>query len=155
MIYKQERIGLHGVPFIIYKFRTMYQDSEREGIPKLSCENDERVTRFGKFMRKYRLDELPQFYNVLKGEMSLVGPRPERRYFIDQIIQQAPYYQRLTNVRPGITSWGMVKFGYANTVEKMIERSRFDISYMENMSLIIDIKILIYTIKTIFTGKGL
>jgi len=133
----------------------MYQDSEREGIPKLSCENDERVTRFGKFMRKYRLDELPQFYNVLKGEMSLVGPRPERRYFIDQIIQQAPYYQRLTNVRPGITSWGMVKFGYANTVEKMIERSRFDISYMENMSLIIDIKILIYTIKTIFTGKGL
>jgi len=133
----------------------MYQDSEREGIPKLSCENDERVTRFGKFMRKYRLDELPQFYNVLKGEMSLVGPRPERRYFIDQIIQQAPYYQRLTNVRPGITSWGMVKFGYANTVEKMIERSRFDISYMENMSLIIDIKILIYTIKTILTGKGL
>ena len=143
------------MPFIIYKFRTMYQDSEREGIPKLSCENDERVTRFGKFMRKYRLDELPQFYNVLKGEMSLVGPRPERRYFIDQIIQQAPYYQRLTNVRPGITSWGMVKFGYANTVEKMIERSRFDISYMENMSLIIDITILIYTIKTIFTGKGL
>ncbi|MBP6230387.1 MAG: sugar transferase [Paludibacteraceae bacterium] len=155
IIYKQQRIGLHGEPFMMYKFRTMYEDAEQDGVPQLSSKNDDRITPFGRFMRKYRFDELPQFYNVLKGDMSLIGPRPERSYFVEQIVQVAPYYYRLFNVRPGITSWGMVKFGYANTVEKMVERAHFDISYIENMSLLIDGKILIYTIKTIVTGRGI
>jgi exopolysaccharide biosynthesis polyprenyl glycosylphosphotransferase len=155
VLYKQQRVGLYGVPFMMYKFRTMYTNAEQDGIPRLSCENDERITPFGRFMRKYRIDELPQFFNVLKGDMSIIGPRPERKYFVDKIIEQAPYYYRLFNIRPGITSWGMVKYGYANTVEKMIERAQFDISYIENMSLLIDSKIFIYTIKTIVTGRGI
>jgi len=151
---KQERIGYHGKPFMIYKFRTMREDAEKDG-PLLSSEKDERITPFGQIMRKYRLDELPQFWNVLKGEMSLVGPRPERKYYIDKIVKQAPYFYLLHNVRPGISSWGMVKFGYARNVDQMIERMQYDILYYENMSLMLDIKILIYSIKTICTGKGI
>jgi exopolysaccharide biosynthesis polyprenyl glycosylphosphotransferase len=151
---KQERIGYRGKPFMIYKFRTMYDDAEKDG-PLLSSEKDERVTPYGQIMRKYRLDEFPQFWNVLKGDMSLVGPRPERKYYIDKIVKQAPYFYLLHNVRPGITSWGMVKFGYARNVEQMIERMQYDILYYENMSLMLDIKILIYTIKTICTGNGI
>jgi exopolysaccharide biosynthesis polyprenyl glycosylphosphotransferase len=151
---KQPRIGYLGKPFMIYKFRTMRDDAEKDG-PLLSSENDERITPFGQIMRKYRLDEFPQFWNVLKGDMSLVGPRPERKYYIDRIVKQAPYFYLLHNVRPGITSWGMVKFGYARNVEEMIERMQYDILYYENMSLMLDVKILIYTIKTICTGKGI
>ena len=154
VLFKQERIGYRGKPFLIYKFRTMYTDSEAD-TPMLSKENDPRITPFGHFLRKYRIDELPQFWNVLKGDMSLVGPRPERRYFIDQIVHRAPYYYLLHNVRPGITSLGMVKYGYASNVDQMVERLRFDILYYENMSLALDITILIYTIKTVFTGKGI
>jgi len=153
IFYAQERIGRFGMPFMIYKFRSMYVDSELNG-PALSRKNDSRITNFGLFMRKSRLDELPQFYNVLIGDMSLVGPRPERQFFIDQIVERAPQFVHLHKVRPGITSWGQVKFGYAENVDEMIERLRYDIVYIENMSLYTDIKILIYTVKIIFRLEG-
>lgn len=154
VFFRQERIGYLGQPFWMYKFRTMYVNAEENG-PSLSSEDDLRVTPFGRIMRKYRLDELPQFWNVLKGDMSLVGPRPERKYFIERIVRKAPFYYLLHNVRPGITSLGMVKYGYAGSVDEMIERLEYDILYYENMSLILDITILIYTVKTVFTGKGI
>ncbi len=153
VFFRQERIGYLGQPFWMYKFRTMYVNAEENG-PSLSSEDDLRVTPFGRIMRKYRLDELPQFWNVLKGDMSLVGPRPERKYFIDEIVKTAPYYYLFHNVRPGITSLGMVKYGYAASVDKMVERMEYDILYYENMSLTLDLTILIYTVKTVITGKG-
>lgn len=154
VIYRQERIGRHQTPFFIFKFRTMYEDAESQG-PRLSKEDDPRITKIGKWMRKYRLDELPQFWNVLKGEMSVVGPRPEREFYIRQIIEKAPYYTLVCQVRPGITSWGMVKYGYASNVDQMVERTRFDLIYLANMSLSVDCKILIYTLKTVVGGEGL
>ena len=154
VFFRQERIGYLGQPFWMYKFRTMYVNAEENG-PSLSSEDDLRVTPFGRIMRKYRLDELRQFWNVLKGDMSLVGPRPERKYFIDEIVKTAPYYYLLHNVRPGITSLGMVKYGYAASVDKMVERMEYDILYYENMSLTLDLTILIYTVKTVITGKGI
>ncbi len=154
VFYRQERIGLKQRPFDIIKFRTMYTDAEAAG-PRLSADNDPRITPVGRILRKYRLDELPQFWNVLKGEMSIVGPRPERAYFIEQIMKEAPYYALVYQVRPGITSWGMVKYGYASNVAQMVERTRYDLIYMSNMSLFVDIKILIYTVRTVVTGKGL
>ena len=153
VIYSQERIGKFQVPFKIYKFRTMFENAEAAG-PQLSNNEDARVTKVGKWMRKYRLDELPQFWNVLKGDMSIVGPRPEREFYIKQIIEKAPYYTLVCQVRPGITSWGMVKYGYASSVEQMVERTRFDLIYLANMSLSVDCKILIYTIKTVVGGEG-
>jgi exopolysaccharide biosynthesis polyprenyl glycosylphosphotransferase len=153
VFYSHERIGRYGKPFTIYKFRSMYSDAEANG-PALSSHNDSRITPFGMFMRKVRLDELPQFYNVLIGDMSLVGPRPERQFFIDQIIKKAPHFNHLQKVRPGITSWGQVKFGYASNVDEMIERLKYDILYIENMSLMVDFKILIYTVKTILNASG-
>jgi exopolysaccharide biosynthesis polyprenyl glycosylphosphotransferase len=153
VFFRQERIGYRGKPFTIFKFRTMYAGSDRQG-PLLTERGDKRITSFGHFLRKYRLDEIPQFWNVLKGDMSLVGPRPEQRYYIDRIVEKAPYYYLLHNVRPGITSYGMVRYGYADTVDKMIERLHYDIIYYENMSLMFDITILLYTVKTVFTGKG-
>lgn len=153
VLYSQERIGRYGKPFNILKFRSMYIDAEKNG-PALSSKFDNRVTPFGKFLRKYRLDELPNFINVLKGEMSLVGPRPERQFFIDQIVKKAPHYSHLQKVRPGITSWGQVKYGYAENVDQMIERLKYDIIYIENMSLLVDLKILIYTIQTVLKGRG-
>ena len=153
IFYSHERIGRYGNPFTIYKFRSMKQNSEKNG-PALSSDNDPRITKFGKFMRKSRLDELPQFYNVIIGDMSLVGPRPERQFFIDKIVEVAPHYIHLLKVRPGITSWGQVKFGYAENVDEMVERLKYDIIYIENMSLYIDLKIIIYTVKIIFKLEG-
>ena len=152
-IYRQERIGLHGIPFYILKFRTMCVDAEQQ-TPMLSQDNDPRITRVGAFLRKYRLDELPQMWNVLRGDMSLVGPRPERAYFIRQIEQIAPYYCLLYKIRPGLTSWGPIKVGYTDTIDKMVERLNYDITYMENMSLRLDLKILFFTIGVIIDGKG-
>ena len=151
--YSQQRIGLHGKPFAIYKFRTMVQHAE-DDVPQLSTDDDPRVTKVGHFMRKYRLDELPQMWNILKGDMSIVGPRPEREFFINQIVEQAPYYCLLYKIRPGMTSWGPIRVGYTDTLQKMIDRLNYDIVYMENMSLRLDIKILFYTIGVIVDGKG-
>jgi len=153
ILYSHERIGLHGKPFYIHKFRSMYTDAEKMG-PALSSQDDPRITPFGKFLRKVRLDELPQFYNVLIGEMSIVGPRPERLYFINLITQKAPHYRHLHKVRPGITSWGQVKYGYAENVDQMIERLKYDLLYIENMSLYVDLKILIYTVLIVLQGRG-
>jgi exopolysaccharide biosynthesis polyprenyl glycosylphosphotransferase len=153
VFYLQERIGYLGKPFKIVKFRTMYDGSEN-GVPRLSSANDERITPLGRIMRKYRVDELPQLWNILKGDMSVVGPRPERKYFIDQIIEQAPYYCLLYKIRPGLTSWGPIRIGYSDTVEKMIERLNYDIIYLDNMSLTTDFKILAQTVEIIFKGKG-
>jgi exopolysaccharide biosynthesis polyprenyl glycosylphosphotransferase len=153
VFYSQERIGLHGRPFRIHKFRSMYVNAETNG-PRLSSQDDPRITSWGKVMRKWRLDELPQFYNVLKGEMSLVGPRPERRYYIDQILNITSDYKHLHRVKPGITSLGMVKFGYAENIHQMIARMKYDLIYIENMSLMLDVQILLYTLRTIVQGRG-
>ena len=153
IFYAQERIGYRGKPFKMHKFRSMYVDAEASG-PALSSDDDPRITPFGRIMRKYRLDEIPQFYNVLKGTMSLVGPRPERQYFIDKIVERAPEYMLLHKVKPGITSWGQVKYGYAENVDEKVERLRYDLLYLENMSLATDIKILLYTVLIIFQGRG-
>ena len=153
IFYRQERLGKNGRTFKIIKLRSMYNDAEAQG-PQLSSEEDPRITPWGRTMRKFRLDELPQFLNVLKGDMSIVGPRPERRFFFDQIIATAPQYRYLLKVKPGITSWGMVKFGYAENVEEMIERARYDLIYTENITLVNDIKILFYTLVTVLQGRG-
>lgn len=153
VIYSQERIGQHRTPFRIYKLRSMKVDAEKAG-PALSAEDDPRVTRIGRFMRKYRLDELPNLWNVLRGDMSLVGPRPEREFFLRQMREVAPYCTLLHQVRPGLTSLGMVKFGYAASVEEMLLRLKYDLLYIQNLSLTLDLKIMFYTLRTIIKGEG-
>jgi exopolysaccharide biosynthesis polyprenyl glycosylphosphotransferase len=154
VIYSQERVGLYGIPFRIYKFRTMIDNAEADGVPQLTLDDDPRITPIGHWLRKYRLDELPQLWNILRGDMSIVGPRPERPYFVQQIMKDAPYYCLLYKVRPGLTSWGPIRVGYTDTMEKMIERLNADVVYVENMSLLLDMKILFYTIGVILSGKG-
>ena len=153
VFFYQERIGIHGGLFKIIKFRSMSIDAEKNG-PQLSSDSDPRITKWGNIMRRYRIDELPQFWNVLIGEMSLVGPRPEREFYAKKIIEKAPHYKHLQKVKPGITSWGMVRYGYASSVDEMIERLRYDIIYIENMSIFNDLKVLIYTFKIVFQGRG-
>ncbi|MDZ7846372.1 MAG: sugar transferase [Owenweeksia sp.] len=153
IFYKQKRVGLNGKAFSMIKFRSMYQDAETNG-PQLSSEHDERITRWGRIMRKYRLDELPQFINVILGEMSIVGPRPEREHYIELISHKAPHVKHIHKVKPGITSWGMVKFGYAENVDQMVQRLKYDVIYIENMNLFNDLKILIYTVLIVLQGRG-
>ncbi|MCO6494745.1 MAG: sugar transferase [Bacteroidetes bacterium] len=153
VFFMQERLGYKGKPFRIVKFRTMFTDAEKNG-PQLSSDHDPRITKFGRFLRKSRLDEFPQFFNVIIGEMSIVGPRPERDFYAKQIKQFAPHYDRLYMVKPGITSWGQVKFGYAENVEQMVQRSFYDLLYIENYSFALDIKILIYTALIMVQGRG-
>ncbi len=154
VVHSQKRIGKYGKSFTMYKFRSMYFDNE-ENVPLLSGKNDKRITPVGRFMRKHKFDEIPNFINVLKGEMSLVGPRPEQQFFIDQILLKTPKYKLLQNIKPGITSWGQVKYGYASTVDEMVERLEYDLFYLENESLWFDLKIMFYTIGIIFKGGGI
>lgn len=153
VFYSQERIGYKGKPFIMYKLRSMQPDAEKNG-PMLSSEDDSRITAWGRTMRKWRLDELPQLWNIIKGDMSLVGPRPERKFYTDQLIKLHPEYQYLYKVKPGLTSWGMVKFGYASDLQEMTERMQYDLIYVENVSLSLDLKIMLHTIRIILSGKG-
>jgi lipopolysaccharide/colanic/teichoic acid biosynthesis glycosyltransferase len=153
IIYSQERIGRFGRPFNIFKFRSMFMGSEHTG-PALSSKLDPRITNWGRFMRKWRIDELPQFVNIIKGDMSLVGPRPERKHYINIISETHAHYKYLHKVKPGLTSWGMVQFGYAENVQEMIERMKYDLLYIENCSLALDVKIILYTIMVIFQGRG-
>ena len=154
VIFMQERIGMHGKPFMIYKLRSMEEDAESSG-PQLAVKGDTRITPLGRFMRKHRFDEIPNFINVLRGEMSLVGPRPERSHYIEQIRVKAPWFNRVLAVKPGITCWGQVKLGYASNLDTMLERLSYDLLYLENMSLFLDMKIIFYTLGTIIKGKGL
>lgn len=154
VFYTQERIGYHKKPFKIIKFRTMNADAEPDG-PTLSVPDDPRITSVGRFLRKYRLDELPQFWNVLRGDMSLVGPRPERKHFVDKIVERVPHYSLIHQVRPGITSWGMVKYGYASSVDEMVERLYYDLLYIDNVSFAVDLKIIFHTLSTVISGRGM
>lgn len=153
VFFLQERVGLHQIPFMIWKFRSMYISAEESG-PQLSSGDDNRVTGWGKIMRRWRLDELPQLWNVLRGDMSIVGPRPERKYFIDKIKQTHPEYLNLLKVKPGLTSMGMVKFGYAENIEEMIERMHYDLIYIKQKSLLLDFKIMLQSLTVIAGGKG-
>ncbi|MCF6180607.1 sugar transferase [Lutibacter sp.] len=151
--FTQERVGQFGKPFTIYKFKSM------KGIPPtndplLSLEEQHRITKFGKFMRTYRIDEFPQFINVFLGEMSIVGPRPERQQFLDKVIAKMPKYKQMQQLKPGITSLGQVKYGYADNLSQMLKRARYDLIYLDNLNYWTDLKVIFATIKVVFKGTG-
>ncbi|OFX43051.1 MAG: hypothetical protein A2X03_03060 [Bacteroidetes bacterium GWA2_40_15] len=154
VIYSQRRTGKNGKSFNIYKFRSLKRGTHL-GVDLIVDKDDPRITRIGRFMRKYKLDEIPNFINVLMGDMSVVGPRPEQEYYIDKIVLKAPEYRKLLEIKPGITSWGQVKFGYASTVDEMIERHKYDLYYLENRSFAFDMKIIFYTIIIVLKGRGI
>jgi lipopolysaccharide/colanic/teichoic acid biosynthesis glycosyltransferase len=154
VIYSQKRTGKDGKTFMIYKFRSLKQGTD-EGVDLIADKYDRRITRIGRFMRKYKIDEIPNFINVIRGEMSLVGPRPEQEYYIEKIVLEAPEYKQLQKIKPGITSWGQVKYGYASTVDEMIERLPYDLYYLENRSFLFDLKIILHTIRIVLKGRGL
>lgn len=154
VIFSQKRAGKNGKSFYIYKFRSMHFGQE-EDIILITDKDDKRITTLGRFMRKYKIDEIPNLFNVLKGEMSIVGPRPEQQFYIDKILQREPRYGQLQMIKPGITSWGEVKFGYASNVEDMIKRMEYDLYYLENRSLLFDLKITFHTVLIAVKGKGI
>jgi lipopolysaccharide/colanic/teichoic acid biosynthesis glycosyltransferase len=153
VIYSQKRSGLNGQSFFIYKLRSL-KHGISEGTDLISDKHDPRITKIGRVMRKYRIDEIPNFINVLKGEMSVVGPRPEQDFYIDKIIQHEPGFKELLKVKPGVTSWGEVKYGYASTVEQMIERLEYDHYYLEHRSLLFDLRIILHTVRIVVLGRG-
>jgi len=151
--FTQERIGKNGLPFKIYKFKSMKGQSPVND-PLLSKDEAIRITKFGRFLRKFRIDEFPQFFNVLKGEMSIVGPRPERQLFLNEIVKEMPIYKKMQNLKPGITSLGQIKYGYADNLEQMLIRAKYDLIYLDNLNFWTDIKVVISTIKVVIEGKG-
>jgi lipopolysaccharide/colanic/teichoic acid biosynthesis glycosyltransferase len=153
VIFTQNRIGKGGKPFKLYKFRSMHNGTE-DGVPLINGKNDKRITSLGRFMRKHKLDEIPNFVNVLKGDMSIVGIRPEQQFFIDQLISKNPDYKLLLEIKPGITSWGQVRYGYAENVDQMLERLEYDLHYFRHRSLWYDLKVAFYTIGIIIRGEG-
>jgi len=154
MLYRQERVGLNGVPFNVIKFRSMRTDAEKDGKPRWATKNDDRVTRVGRFIRKVRIDELPQLFNVLWGEMSMVGPRPERQFFVDELISKIPYYAVRHSVKPGVTGWAQVRYEYGSTIEDSVEKLQYDLYYVKNHSLFLDLLIMLETVAVVLTGKG-
>jgi sugar transferase (PEP-CTERM system associated) len=154
VLYRQERVGLNGVPFNVIKFRSMRTDAEKDGKPRWATKNDDRVTRVGRFIRKVRIDELPQLFNVLWGEMSMVGPRPERQFFVDELISKIPYYAVRHSVKPGVTGWAQVRYEYGSTIEDSVEKLQYDLYYVKNHSLFLDLLIMLETVAVVLTGKG-
>jgi len=154
VLYRQERVGLNGVPFNVIKFRSMRTDAEKDGKPRWATKNDDRVTRVGRFIRKVRIDELPQLFNVLVGEMSMVGPRPERQFFVDELISKIPYYAVRHSVKPGVTGWAQVRYEYGSTIEDSVEKLQYDLYYVKNHSLFLDLLIMLETVAVVLTDKG-
>ncbi|PZP28068.1 MAG: sugar transferase [Roseateles depolymerans] len=154
ILYRQERVGLNGMPFDVIKFRSMRADAEKDGKPRWATKNDDRVTRVGRFIRKVRIDELPQLFNVLRGEMSMVGPRPERQFFVDELVSKIPYYAVRHSVKPGVTGWAQVRYEYGSTVEDSIEKLQYDLYYVKNHTLFLDLLIMLETVAVVLTGKG-
>lgn len=154
VLYRQERVGLNGSIFNVVKFRSMRSDAEKDGQPRWATRNDDRVTRIGRFIRKVRIDELPQLLNVLRGEMSLVGPRPERQFFVDDLVNKIPYFAVRHSVKPGVTGWAQVRYEYGSTIEDSVEKLQYDLYYVKNHTLFLDLLILLETVAVVLTGKG-
>ena len=154
ILYRQERVGLNGKPFSVAKFRSMRTDAEKDGKPRWASANDSRVTRVGAIIRRLRIDELPQLFNVLNGEMSLVGPRPERPFFVEQLTQEIPYFAVRHSVKPGVTGWAQVRYPYGATVEDSLEKLQYDLYYVKNHTLFLDLVVLFETVGVVLTGKG-